>query len=260
MTQNYAETLRIDKGPRCAKHRRELRELFLKQQRADGDEGKVEALMHSYRERAINSGQRAREEGSRECADRFLADAMALFLLASEPRVRASRLAEELHSRYSVSRHKETTLLTLILKALGPYPRGSRRIVHRDGVVLEFLICKGYLPDAARKYLGTPGQGIDQTYRRAQDFFQRGNSKRPRRRQLLIEPKLDAKITNRRSHSAVFGLLIPDKRGFVMNHCLIDPTQVKATIEFVRALRSEKVPKTVPPIEARGRDLKQSVR
>jgi hypothetical protein len=159
-----------------------LRGIFLRKLGVEQDERKIDLLIDEYLLKAEVAGKKATEDPRQKhpLVYGFLGNALALFLLAFEPKPRSMKLMNRLHSDYVISKHADTTLLGLILKALGPYRHGDRRTVHRDSLVLEYLISKNLLPSDIPAYLGTRGQGLHKTYHMAQNFF---NAHNPNRRQ-----------------------------------------------------------------------------
>ncbi len=245
MTQNYDTPITIDKGPSRAKDRRALRQKVLQRLNIGDDERQIDLLVPRYLQRAQISGQKA-ASSKNEPADvrRFLADALALFLLASEPRSRASKLEAALYPQRPINKHEQTTLLALVLKTLGPYSRDGRRMVHRDSVALEFIVHLGLAPDDLPAYLAKPGQGIDSTYRRAQNFFNAHKAEYRQKHQLIVEPKAQAQLARRMPDTRIVGLLEMSGTGFVMTSCVVDRATVRAVVELVNRLsRNKKVSK-----------------
>jgi hypothetical protein len=229
--------LKIEKTLGRAKRRKNLREAFLRKLNVGRDEPKIDLLVDEFLEKAEATGMEAKNDrGNHKLLYAFLANALALFLLASEPKPRASKLMNRLHEDYVISKHKETTLLSLILKALGPYPHGDRRTVHRDSIVLEYLISRNLLPSDVPSYLGTRGQGIDNTYRVAQDYFHADKPQRRRRYQLTLQPKAAARFARQRVNQNVIALIAKTAGGVVMKDCLIEPAQVREVIKFINSI------------------------
>src|ERR1044071_3604860 len=86
MPQKFAALVRIDKDLRRAKHRRALRTAFLQRLSVGPDEDQIDRLLSKYFECAKSSGKTAATDtGDRYLGHEFLADATALYLIASEP-------------------------------------------------------------------------------------------------------------------------------------------------------------------------------
>jgi hypothetical protein len=232
MPQNSAASVRIDKDLRRAKHRRALREAFLQKLNVGQDESRIRALVKQYLELARSSGEQVvKAKGNRELLHEFFKDAVALFLLASEPRSLASKLMSVLYGQHKdrVRKHVNTTLLAFILKTLGPYPRQERRTIHRDTVALEYLICRGVMPNDLPQFLES--QGLDRTYHIAQNFFI--GHRRPSKYELAIKPKPARKLSERKSRGVFVALMKKDDQKFLMTDCLTDLDMIKAVMEYV---------------------------
>lgn len=242
MAKNHHTPIRIDKGPNQAKERRILRQKILQGLNIENDERQIDLLVSRYLQRAKSSGEKAANNNNKpEDVRKFLADALALFLLASEPPSRASKLEAALYPQRPINKHEETTLLALVLKTFGPYSHNGRRMVHRDSVALQFIVHLGITPDDLPAYLAKRGQGIDSTYRHAQNFFNAHKPEYRQKYQLVVEPKAQAQLARRVPNTRIVGLLDERGTGFVMTSCcVVDGATVRAVIEFVNRMLKKK--------------------
>jgi hypothetical protein len=214
-----------------------VREAFLRQLNVSPDEREIDALVEQYVASSEAAGQQAMQDPKNwKLAYLFLENAFALYLLASEPRSRASKLAQRLYSEHVISKHKGTTLLALILKAFGPYPHGDRNTVHRDSIVLEYLMCRDLLPSEVPSYLGTRGQGLDATYRVAEKFFHPNDPRHRPKPQIIIKPKAQTLLDQPRIRGNIFGFLAESPNAFVMKDVLTDPVKVQKVVEFINSM------------------------
>ena len=141
MKKTITPSFKISKSPLRVKHRRTLRAAFLESLSADEDKHTLDLLVDEYFDKAQETGRESRENpGNRKLVHAFLENALCLFLVASEPKSRALALRDRLYSQRHINTHQGTTLLPLILKALGPYRHRDRRTVHRDSTVLAAII------------------------------------------------------------------------------------------------------------------------
>ena len=231
------QDLVIDKGPRRAQCRLELRKQFIQWLDASGDEQEIQFHINKYMELAKAAGREAaNDRKNQKLKHTFMGNALALYLLASEPRARAWRLASRLYSRGVINRHQNTSLLALILKALGPYPHNGRRTIHRDTIVLEYLISQKCLPSDVMNYLATRGHGLDHTSRIAQVFF---HPERGRKEQCIIEPKAGVLLVRLQSDQKAIALITQSEGRLVIKNCLIDPDKVHKTISYINSLHKK---------------------
>lgn len=109
---------KVDKSPLRVRHRRALREKLLRKLNIREGERTVDLAVDKYFAKAESAGKEAKEQSKDpKRAYVFLANAFALFLLASEPQSRASKLVERLYSGYLIKKHEKTRVLGITLKA-----------------------------------------------------------------------------------------------------------------------------------------------
>jgi hypothetical protein len=237
--------LAVDRGPRQAETRRKARDSFLSELGLTSTDD--QAMSQEIRKR-IERAKSMRRIGEMTVSDKyqFLSEVMAVFLLASEPKDRQLKLQRICIDEGVVPR-SNTRLLHLLVRALSSYSPRERRQAHRDSLVIEYTISQGEIPSTLCRYLSTPGQGLDATYRRAVEFFGRGGQKAVKRA-ITIEPKAQQRSQSVQVGAHYWGYFIQSDTGPVLRNCITDAATVMAMLDFIKHRAPSAVLKEAHPV------------
>jgi hypothetical protein len=227
--------LTVDRGPRQAESRRKARGAHMNRLGLNAcDDRAINQEIGKHIKRAKSLRDRVGELTDSEKYE-LLSDAMAVFLLASEPKYRQLNI-ERVCVRDGVTVRSNTRFIHLVVRALGRYAAAERRKAHRDSMAIEYAMSQGTTPSTLVSYFSTPGQGLDATHRRAVEYFRSNDRKTPRKISITVELKVDRQIRKVPSDGPVIGYIKDIKRSPRLTSCITDPYIINAVLVFVEQL------------------------
>jgi hypothetical protein len=208
-------------------------ELLQREQIAPGDDQTINARIRGDLSEAKKIATRLNQKRDLDLAPQCLALIMAIWLLGSEPISRRQALQQSL-SKQGVSAQSDTTLFSLIMKAVGLYPPEARRHLSRDSAAVEYAMTLGMRPWTLESYFRTPGQGRDATYKRAREQHGSGNGSKSLK--TTANRETHARIDRLPADTPYITYTIRTRAGSTVKSCIIDPRNVKAVTKFVKDL------------------------
>jgi hypothetical protein len=240
----------VDRAPGHAETRRKARDAYLNELGLNPtDDLAIDQEIGKRIRRAKLMRNPARKMTDPERYE-LLSEGLAVFLLTSEPKARWLKL-QRICAREGVAARSNTRLIHLVVRALGHYSARERREAHRDSIATEYAMLRGATPSTLVSYFGTPGQGIDATYRRAVEYFRSGERKKSIKLWLTVTPKVHQRLPTPQSGRPYILLVHQPKNVPTITSCITNPSIFKAVVDYATRLIQGASNKT-PVVTSRG--------